>query len=196
VASRNLHTNLSPHGFNNRSQVPRLVELPLDQRATYPSENPASNQDRASEGRQLLPSTIPIKPGVLNSWKEIAAYLGRGVRTVQRWESELHLPIRRPRGRGRSGVLALREELDEWLRRTPLPLDGNGNRNVCRALLQIGLELQSLGERLALSADSQTRPEVEKLAHAVRTTVNELTLLENGDSNQRQPSPSPCDDDN
>jgi len=25
---------------------------------------------------------------LLNSWKEIAAYLNRGVRTVQRWETE------------------------------------------------------------------------------------------------------------
>jgi len=30
---------------------------------------------------------------VLNSWEEIAAYLERGVRTVQRWEQELHSPV-------------------------------------------------------------------------------------------------------
>ena len=30
---------------------------------------------------------------ILNSWKEIASYLGKGVRTVQRQESELKLPI-------------------------------------------------------------------------------------------------------
>jgi excisionase family DNA binding protein len=37
---------------------------------------------------------------ILNSWKEIAGYLGRGVRTVQRWEQELHLPVHRM-GKGR-----------------------------------------------------------------------------------------------
>ena len=31
----------------------------------------------------------------LDSWKEIAAYLGRGVRTVQRWEREEGLPVHR-----------------------------------------------------------------------------------------------------
>src|SRR5262249_6089715 len=54
---------------------------------------------------------------VLNSWKEVAAYLGRGVRTVQRWEQELGLPVRRPRGKSRSAVIAFRAELDSWLHR-------------------------------------------------------------------------------
>jgi phage terminase Nu1 subunit (DNA packaging protein) len=56
---------------------------------------------------------------VLNSWKEIAAYLGRGVRTVQRWERELGLPVRRPRGRERSAVIALTPDLDRWLHKVP-----------------------------------------------------------------------------
>lgn len=56
---------------------------------------------------------------VLNSWKEIAAYLGRGVRTVQRWEQELALPVRRPRGKDRSAVIALKSDIDNWLRHTP-----------------------------------------------------------------------------
>ena len=56
---------------------------------------------------------------VLNSWKEVATYLGRGVRTVQRWEQELGLPVRRPRGKSRSAVIAFKSELDNWLRRAP-----------------------------------------------------------------------------
>jgi hypothetical protein len=52
---------------------------------------------------------------VLQSWKEIAAYVGRGVRTVQRWEA-FGLPVRRPSGRNRSAVLALKDEVDQWLR--------------------------------------------------------------------------------
>lgn len=58
--------------------------------------------------------------GVLNSWKEIAQYLGRGVRTVQRWEAELGLPVRRPRGKSRSAVIAVTAELDRWMASTPL----------------------------------------------------------------------------
>ena len=59
---------------------------------------------------------------VLNSWKEVATYLGRGVRTVQRWEQELGLPVRRPRGKTRSAVIAFRSELDQWLQHAPSEL--------------------------------------------------------------------------
>ena len=52
---------------------------------------------------------------VLSSWKEIAMYLGKGVRTVQRWECDLGLPVRRPNGADRRVVVALRSELDQWL---------------------------------------------------------------------------------
>ncbi len=61
-------------------------------------------------------------PSILNSWKEIAAYLGRGVRTVQRWEADLGLPVHRPKGKDRSAVLGFSEELDAWLRHTPVRL--------------------------------------------------------------------------
>jgi CheY-like chemotaxis protein len=55
---------------------------------------------------------------ILNGWKEIAQYLGRGVRTVQRWEA-LGLPIRRPHVKNRSAVVAFRNELEEWLKTKP-----------------------------------------------------------------------------
>jgi len=42
----------------------------------------------------------------LNSWKEIATYLSRGVRTVQRWERELKLPVHRIGKGKRSPVYA------------------------------------------------------------------------------------------
>jgi tetratricopeptide (TPR) repeat protein len=51
----------------------------------------------------------------LDSWKEIAGYLKRGVRTVQRWERTAGLPVRRvasPRG----AVYAFKAELDRWWR--------------------------------------------------------------------------------
>lgn len=57
---------------------------------------------------------------LLNSWKEIATYVGRGVRTVQRWEANLGMPVHRPKGKDRSAVLAFAEELDAWLRHTPV----------------------------------------------------------------------------
>jgi TolB-like protein len=51
----------------------------------------------------------------LDSWKDIAAYLGREVRTVQRWESERALPVHRLPGGDKPRVYALKPELDAWL---------------------------------------------------------------------------------
>jgi hypothetical protein len=64
----------------------------------------------------------------LQSWKEIANYVGRAVRTVQRWEA-LGMPIRRPVQHTRkSAVYAITHELDTWLLNNPhivLPSIGN-----------------------------------------------------------------------
>ena len=51
----------------------------------------------------------------LQSWKEIAAYLKRSSRSVQRWERSAGLPIRRLRPGVRSPVLAFPAEIDQWL---------------------------------------------------------------------------------
>jgi tetratricopeptide (TPR) repeat protein len=52
---------------------------------------------------------------VLESWKEISDYLKRTVKTCQRWEQELELPIRRLDGTPRARVFAYKDELDYWL---------------------------------------------------------------------------------
>lgn len=57
--------------------------------------------------------------GVLQSWKQIANYVGRTERTVQRWEREFGFPIRRPSGKTRSAVMALVSEIEEWTRGKP-----------------------------------------------------------------------------
>lgn len=54
-------------------------------------------------------------PPILNSWKEIASYFGRGVRTVQRWEQELDLPVHRFGKGTRSPVFAVLSELKFWM---------------------------------------------------------------------------------
>jgi hypothetical protein len=51
----------------------------------------------------------------LESWKEIAAYLGVSVRSAQLWEKERGLPVRRLPGGRRSRVHANAAELDAWL---------------------------------------------------------------------------------
>src|SRR5437899_10933756 len=59
--------------------------------------------------------TAVTGPLMLNSWKEIASFLDRGVRTVQRWERELQLPVHRIGKGKRSPVYALVPELKFWI---------------------------------------------------------------------------------
>lgn len=51
----------------------------------------------------------------LDSWKDIARYLGRDVRTVIRWEQTRGLPVHRVPGGTLSRVFAYPDELDRWL---------------------------------------------------------------------------------
>jgi len=54
-------------------------------------------------------------PGTrLDSWKEIAAYLKRSVRTVQRWEQSASLPVCRTPHEKKGAVFAYTHELDSW----------------------------------------------------------------------------------
>ena len=55
------------------------------------------------------------RPTVLNSWKEIANYLARAVRTAQRWERNSKLPVHRIGNGPKAPVFAFRQELDAWL---------------------------------------------------------------------------------
>lgn len=55
---------------------------------------------------------------ILKGWKEIAKYLGCGLRTAQRWEV-LGLPVRRPAHRVRSSVVALTKDIDAWVTSEP-----------------------------------------------------------------------------
>jgi TolB-like protein len=58
----------------------------------------------------------PLSGKRLDSWKEIATFLGRAERTVKRWETERGLPVHRVPGGGRSAVFAFQDELAEWLK--------------------------------------------------------------------------------
>jgi len=59
-------------------------------------------------------------PRILSGWKDIANYLGKGVRTVQRYERELALPVRRPAGNPTGSVVATTAELDAWVSASPI----------------------------------------------------------------------------
>ena len=55
---------------------------------------------------------------ILKGWKDIAKYLGCGLRTAQRWEG-MGLPVRRPAHQQRSAVVALTEDIDAWVKGEP-----------------------------------------------------------------------------
>lgn len=67
--------------------------------------------DETGVGRSLDPSGRSER---LESWKVIAAYLGRGVTTVQRWEQQEGLPVHRLPHSRKGSVFAIRSELDTW----------------------------------------------------------------------------------
>jgi hypothetical protein len=52
----------------------------------------------------------------LDSWKEIAAYLNRSVRTLHRWEKDEGLPVHRQLHKDLGSVFAYKSELDAWSR--------------------------------------------------------------------------------
>lgn len=137
--------------------------------------------------------SLPPPARVLNSWKEIATYLGRGVRTVQRWEQELNLPVHRPRGRERSAVVAFPRELDQWLARTPLHHDGNGSdaAYIADVLLDVARDLLAQAERL-VSVDKKHPIEAAQVADSVRKIVSELSAMINGADGLQADSPPPA----
>src|SRR6266849_7332270 len=68
-------------------------------------------------GPLMATTTTTAPPGPedrLDSWKEIAAYLKRGVRTVQRWERSSGLPVHRLEPDRQGSVFAYKPELDTW----------------------------------------------------------------------------------
>jgi len=66
---------------------------------------------------QMKPNSIPAVDGRrarLHSWKEIASYFQRDIRTVQFWEAKEGLPVHRQEHSARASVFAFPDELDAW----------------------------------------------------------------------------------
>jgi phage terminase Nu1 subunit (DNA packaging protein) len=80
----------------------------------------------------------------LTSWKQIAAHLGKGVRTVQRWERDLGLPVRR-RG-GQQSIVAFPTELNEWFQERFSTRCGQTTESEVESLR---IELKTLRQQLA-----------------------------------------------
>jgi hypothetical protein len=84
-----------------------------------------------------LEPLLTLPGNYLGSWKEIAVYLKREVRTVQRWEKHEGLPVRRHVHRNASTVYAYTDEINNWIHsRKPIavmtkkPLKGSADTGV------------------------------------------------------------------
>src|SRR5712692_8448963 len=76
-----------------------------------------TNPEMSETGTSPGPEGPALLGRKLDSWKEIADYLGREVRTVQRWEKTEDLPVHRHEHKKKSTVYAYSGELDEWFKK-------------------------------------------------------------------------------
>lgn len=103
---------------------------------------------------------------ILHGWKEIAAYLGCGVRTVQRWEMEVGLPIRRPRGRQPSNVFAVADELDAWMNAAQVRVSESDRLRARIAELEAEISrLRESATQIARSVTVHCHPTTDVLQH-------------------------------
>ncbi len=119
----------------------------------------------------------------LESWKEIAAYLGRSVRTVERWEADEGLPVHRVHG-SLARVFALKPELDAWWRdrRSLLDQEARAATAPSRRWKRVGL-VAVLGVALATAAGYVSRSARRAAAAPLRLAVLPFLNL-SGDPDQ------------
>lgn len=91
-------------------------------RGFYEGEQPASPQEASSANRGQR----------LGSWKAIAAYLKRSVRTVTRWEKEEGLPVHRHLHQKRGSVYAYKVEVDAWWTTRKTSLESQNRKDLAR----------------------------------------------------------------
>jgi len=96
------------------------------------------------------PGPPAAKPGDerLDSWKEIAAYLKREIRTLHRWEAQEGLPIHRHLHKERGSVYAYKSELDSWwnnrravLDKAPQGVEAKGQPKWLKSLYLVSLAI-------------------------------------------------------
>jgi hypothetical protein len=126
----------------------------------------------------------------LDSWKEIAVYLKRTVRTVQRWEKTEGLPVHRHVHDHQGSVYAHRSQLDAWWASEPVSVGqvvGIDSGEICVLVSSTRLQkspaqAQSahpdvLPYKLITSADSNGRPLQIELILAGERTERGVSIL-------------------
>src|ERR1700687_1576689 len=131
-------------------------------------------------GERQIPDPPTDEPR-LESWGEIASYLRREIRTVQRWERYQGLPVRRLQIGKLGSVYAYRSELDKWYReRQPHAENGEedsekaGNGEVA-AHVTVSTEADELKSQ-GQAGGSQLPPPRPRITR-LQITITLLTLL-------------------
>jgi hypothetical protein len=118
----------------------------------------------------------PARDEVLRTWADIARYLGKGVRTVQRYERQFGLPIRRSTNEPRGSVLAIKIELDGWVASAPVS-EAHPSTEPIAALLSGLAELRKGVKEMRLLRDELYRSRWDYRAarsHFVDSTLDSI----------------------
>ena len=109
----------------------------------------------------------------LDSWKEIATYLRREVRTVQLWEKREGLPVHRHVHQQLGSVYAFRSEIDRWrsevarhrspVNETEAGVTRAGERPVIRILPLRNSQTDASWNELCSMVTAKTVAELERL---------------------------------
>ena len=102
--------------FKQRRSLVHAYRKELAHWVKEQEEHPSLPLYLTSESQPDGDPNVSAPRDVLAGWKEIAVFLGRSVRTVQRREKAIGLPVRRLKSTGRSIAYALRSELAAWLK--------------------------------------------------------------------------------
>ena len=98
----------------------------------------------------------PRREDRLDSWKEIAVYLNRSVRTLYRWEKDEGLPVHRHQHKELGSVFAYKSELDAWVSaRSPDPdfrEQSDQTASAPKSLLTVALTLAAAAVVIGVSS--------------------------------------------
>jgi hypothetical protein len=170
--------------MNNKSKFPQLPCKVLPHKITQNSENSRlspvqSLGNNGSERNIMAAHGNKADVEVLVGWKEIADYLRKGVRTVQRYERDLGLPVRRPLGHSTSSVLATKTELDLWVTDSPL------NERFALSRSDASTSNNILSFRRSLAKMARLREEASQVRHSLANTIEVLKRTALGTDQKR-----------
>ena len=119
---------------------------------------------------------------ILSGWKEIARYLGKGVRTVQRYALEKGLPVRRVSGHKKSAVTARKSDLASWITSSATAQesfnkDTRGVLAYLRAEMAKGPHQRALQDEVTAALRKETKKDLQKVQADISKVHQELKAM-------------------